>query len=78
MKQLVEEKLPPGAQPDRAWIGIERTYRVAAYESLQISLGASVNVRPGETVREATHRAFAELKPEFDDVAELLRAEHGV
>lgn len=81
MKKLIEEQQPVDRQPvdpDRAWISIERTYRVAVYESLKVSLGVSVSTYPGETVRGALHRAFGELKPEFDDVAGLLRVEHGV
>lgn len=67
-----------GVDPDRAWLSIERKYRVAEYESLSVSLGASTSVEPGETVADATRRVFGELLGEFRDVVEVLRGEEGI
>lgn len=64
--------------PDRAWLGIERKYRVAEYESLTISLGASTTVDPGETVADATRRVFEQIRAEFLDVVEVMRGGEGV
>jgi hypothetical protein len=70
--------VPPRVDADRAWLGLERKYRVAEYESLTVSLGASTSVDPGETVATATRRVFDQLIGEFRDVVEVMRGDEGV
>ena len=60
------------------WLTIERKYRVAAYESLSVSLGVSSSIDPGETVASTTRRVFGELKEEFGDIVEVMRGDEGV
>ena len=72
------EPLPEGASPDRAWLQLERKYRVAEYESLAICLGVSANVNPGESPAQAARRLFEELKVEFDEVLAVMRTENGI
>lgn len=66
------------ADPDRVWLNVERKYRVAQYESMTISLGASTTVEAGETPRAALRRTFDELRAEFADVVEVMREQEGV
>jgi hypothetical protein len=75
------KKLAPGApavDPDRAWLTLERKYRVAQYESLTVNLGAATAVQPGEDLPEAMKRLFRELREEFSDVLEAMREQEGV
>jgi hypothetical protein len=78
MRKKVLAERSNDRDPDRAWLGIERKYRVAEYESLSISLGASVSVDPGETIADATRRVFGQLRAEFGDIVEVMRGEEGV
>ena len=64
---------PPRSDPDRIWMSIERTYNVAAYESLKVSVGGSSSVEPGETIATATRRVFDEIRGEFADMVEVIR-----
>lgn len=75
MKKLVEEK---ETQPDRVWMTLERKYRVAQYESLQVSLGASSNVEPGENLSAAQKRVFSQLREDFYDVVDVMREAEGI
>lgn len=77
-KVLAEPESGVDRAPDRVWIGIERKYRVAEYESLTVSLGASSSVDPGEDVRAAARRVFAQLRVEFYDVVEVMRSAEGL
>jgi hypothetical protein len=69
---------PRSGEADRVWLGIERKYRVAEYESLSISLGAAVSIEPGETIRSTLRATFSELKEEFADVVEVMRGTEGL
>lgn len=80
-KRLAAEEPGPGAvgrlPSDRVWLTLKRSYRVADYESLSVEMGAASSADPGETSADALRRVFAELKTEFGDVIEVMRAEHG-
>jgi hypothetical protein len=64
--------------PDRVWLTLERKYRVAEYESLTVSLGASTSVDPGENLSDASKRTFEQLKSEFYDVVDVMRSKEGL
>lgn len=68
----------PPREPERMWLTIERKYRVAAYESLSVSIGVSSSVDPGETFGSTTRWVFGELREEFNDIVEIMRGDEGV
>lgn len=66
-----------GKEPDRAWLSMERKFKVVDYESFSISLGATSSCNPGESIGEATNRIWQELKAEYADIIEVMREEEG-
>lgn len=73
----VQRPAPP-VEPDRAWLTLERKYRVAQYESLSINLGAATSLKPGEDLPAGIRRLFGELHGEFSDVLEVMREQEEV
>jgi hypothetical protein len=67
---------PP--EPDRVWLSLERKYRVAEYESLTVALGATSSLEPDEDLRAAAKRVFGQLRAEFGDVVDVMRAQEGI
>jgi hypothetical protein len=65
-------------EPGRVWLTLARKYRVAEYESLTVDLGASSPLEPGETQSQALKRVFAELREDFGDVVEVMKAQEGM
>lgn len=63
---------------DRAWLSLERKFRVAEYESLTVSLGASSSLEPGEDLGAGLKRIFGTVREEFGDVIEVMRADAGI
>jgi hypothetical protein len=68
-----EKQLKGAANPDRVWLTLKRSYRVAEYESLTVELGAASSAEPGETTRGTVQRVFGDLKEEFADVLAVMR-----
>ena len=69
---------PHPEELDRVWVGLTRKYRVVQYESLEVNIGSTVSVYPGEGTAEAIRRVFAEVKGEYDDVITVMREEEGI
>ena len=63
---------------DRVWLTLKRNFRVAEYESLGIELGVASSAEPGETARDAVRRVFGDLRVEFGEVLEVMRAQEQV
>lgn len=72
--------LPPPArrEEDRVNVQVSRKVNLGKYDMLEVSCGATVSVRPGETVAEALKRVEADVRLEHAELLEALREDSGV
>ena len=64
-----------GAQ-DRIFMQLDRSYSVAQYETIKISLGLSSDRAPNESLQQAFERVEDEVGKEFNSICKHIEGKH--
>lgn len=72
MKKLKKDICKCDVEENKVWVSIERTHMVQPYQPLKISVGASSNIDPDNTIKKQLRIVFEELLEEFNDIKEVM------
>jgi len=71
---MKNDEVPEGcSQPNRVWLTYGRKVNLGNYESVDISMGMSTDLEPGESVRDAITRCGKEIIPVVKGHVQKLR-----
>ena len=65
-------------EDDRVYVNISRKVNLAKYEMLEVGVGSTVSVHPGETLSDAIKRVAAVVRAEHADIFEVVREDADV
>lgn len=67
-----------GREGDRVWVSISRKIQLAKFDMLEVGIGSSVTILPGETEAEALRRIGDVVRAEHADLMEVVREDSDV
>lgn len=85
MTKRLKREVPPdrpavnaGRDGDRVWVTVSRKVQLAKFDMLEVGLGSSISILPGESESEALRRVGKIVRAEHADLMEVVREDSGV